>query len=164
MLISDFTPPLLDLSFPLFFPFVKQSPGLWRARLKKQKARAKPDRQPVSLGLESPMDVDPSVTIEHLEPDQSHGPVTSEAPNVTAALSRQTRILQRIPDAVAPEPSRAPLSKKVKEFFKLKPPTFDHADDPMEAKDWLIGIKRRLELVGCTDKEGLNIATFSSEA
>lgn len=106
------------------------------------------------------MDVDPSVNSKHLEPDQSPRPETLEAPNVTAALSCQTWIMQRIADAVAPEPSRAPLSKKVKEFFKLNPPTFDHADDPMEAKDWLIGIKRRLELVGCTDKEGLNIATF----
>jgi hypothetical protein len=42
----------------------------------------------------------------------------------------------------------------------LKPPTFDHADNPIEADDWLLGIKRRLELVKCTDKEGLNIATL----
>ena len=37
----------------------------------------------------------------------------------------------------------------------MKPPTFDHADNPIEADDWLRGIKRRLELVKCTDKEGL---------
>ena len=42
----------------------------------------------------------------------------------------------------------------------MKPPTFDHANNPIEVDDWLRGIERRLQLVKCTDKEGLNIATL----
>ena len=61
---------------------------------------------------------------------------------------------------MAPDPSHEPFIKKFKEFYKLKPPTFDHADNPIEADDWLRGIKRRLELVKCTDKEVLNIVTL----
>jgi len=61
---------------------------------------------------------------------------------------------------VAPNPSHEPFIKKFKEFYKLKPPTFDHADNPIEADDWVHGIKRRLELVKYTDKDGLNIATL----
>jgi len=61
---------------------------------------------------------------------------------------------------VAPDLSHEPFIKKFKDFYKLKPPTFDHADNPIEADDWLLGMKRRLELVKCTDKEGLNITTL----
>ena len=77
-----------------------------------------------------------------------------------AAIAHQTRILQKIADVVAPDPSYEPFIEKFKEFYKLKPPTFDHADNPIEADDWLRGIKRRLELVKCTDKEVLNIVTL----
>ena len=69
-------------------------------------------------------------------------------------------MLQKLANVGAPEPSRTPLSKKFKEFFKLKPPTFDHADNIIEADDWLHGIRRRLELVKSTDKEGVNIAIY----
>jgi hypothetical protein len=61
---------------------------------------------------------------------------------------------------VAPDLSHEPFIKKFKDFYKLKPPTFDHAESPIEADDWLHGMKRILELVKCTDKEGLNIATL----
>jgi len=128
--------------------------------LEKKKDRAKRARQPISsLSLESPMDVDPSVNLQHLEPDQSPRTKSTETPSLTTAIARQTRVLQRLVDAVAPEPSQTPLGKKLKEFFKLKPATFDHADNLIEVDDWLHGIKR-LELVKSTDKEGVNIATF----
>lgn len=121
----------------------------------------------MSLSLEKfrvdvhwPTSIDPGVTIEHPEPDQSPGTESTETPSLTIAIARQTRVLQRRVDAVAPEPPQTPLSKKLKEFFKLKPPTFDHVDNLIEADDWLRGIERRLELVKSTDKEGVNIATF----
>jgi len=106
------------------------------------------------------MDVDPGVNLRNPESDQSPRTEIPIAPSLTAVIAQQTHMLQKIVDAVAPEPSSKPFSQKVKEFFKLKPPTFDHADNPIDADDWLRGIKRRLELVKCTDKEGLNIATL----
>jgi hypothetical protein len=75
-------------------------------------------------------------------------------------MAQQTRILQKIANVVAPDPSHEPFIKKFKDFYKLKPPTFDHAENPIKADDWLLRMKRRLELVKCTDKEGMHIATL----
>jgi hypothetical protein len=50
-------------------------------------------------------------------------------------MARQTRILQKIAEAVAPDLSQEPFIKKFKDFYKLKPPTFDHANNPIEADD-----------------------------
>jgi hypothetical protein len=39
-------------------------------------------------------------------------------------------------------------------FLKLRPPTFDYADDdPIATKDWLREIEKKLDLTTCTDKE-----------
>jgi hypothetical protein len=81
------------------------------------------------------MDVDPGVNLEHLEPDQNPRPETLEAPSLTTSIAHQTHILQKIADAVPPDLSREPFIKKFKEFYKLKPPTFDHANNPIEVDD-----------------------------
>jgi hypothetical protein len=59
------------------------------------------------------MDVDPGVNLLHPEPDQSLRSETQEAPSLTTAMARQTRILQKIVEAVAPESSQEPFIKKV---------------------------------------------------
>jgi hypothetical protein len=46
------------------------------------------------------MDVDPGVYLLHPELDQSPRSETQEAPSLTAAMARQTRILQKIAEAV----------------------------------------------------------------
>lgn len=106
------------------------------------------------------MDINPGVTHEHPEPDQSPRPENTEALSLTTTIAHQTRVLHKLVDAIALEPSETPFFRKVKEFYKLNPPTFDHADNLIEADDWLHGIRRRLELVKSNDKEGVNIATF----
>ena len=81
------------------------------------------------------MDIDPSVNLQHPELDQSPRPETLEAPNLTVAIAHQTRTLQKIADVVARDPSHEPFIKKFKEFYKLKPPTFDHANNLIEVDD-----------------------------
>jgi hypothetical protein len=36
-------------------------------------------------------------------------------------MAQQTRIMQKIANAVAPDPSHEPFIKKFKDFYKLKP-------------------------------------------
>jgi hypothetical protein len=77
------------------YRFDDQMPVLRRiSRLEKKKAQAKWARQPFSsLSLESPMDVNPGVNLEHLEPDQNPRPETLEAPSLTTSIAHQTHIL-----------------------------------------------------------------------
>jgi hypothetical protein len=81
------------------------------------------------------MDVDPGVTHEHPEPNQSPKAESIEALSLTTTIACQTHVLQKLVNAVAPEPSETPFRNKVKEFYKLNPPTFDHADNLIEADD-----------------------------
>ena len=46
------------------------------------------------------MDIDPGVNLGHPESDQSPRLETLEEPSLTAAIAQQTRILQKIADAV----------------------------------------------------------------
>lgn len=62
-------------------------------------------------------------------------------------------------DAVAPEPSREVLQQEVWEVLQAEP-SLDHINNPIQADDYLRGIKRRLDLERCTNKEDLNPATF----
>jgi hypothetical protein len=39
------------------------------------------------------------------------------------------------------------------EFLRTHPTTFSQAKDPMEAKDWLKGVEKKLVITQCTDHE-----------
>jgi hypothetical protein len=44
-------------------------------------------------------------------------------------------------------------------FLKLRPPTFDIADDdPIAAEDWLREMEKKLDLTTCTDEECVEVA------
>jgi hypothetical protein len=44
-------------------------------------------------------------------------------------------------------------------FLKLRPPTFDCADDdPITAEDWLREMEKKLDLTTCTDEECVGVA------
>ena len=44
--------------------------------------------------------------------------------------------------------------------MRLHPPTFDSAeDDPLSADDWLRTITKKLNAIGTTDEEKVNLAT-----
>jgi hypothetical protein len=43
------------------------------------------------------------------------------------------------------------FQKKVENFNKLRPPTFDHSADPMDADNWLREIEKKLALTEITE-------------
>jgi hypothetical protein len=45
------------------------------------------------------------------------------------------------------------------EFLRTRPTTFSQAKDPMEAEDWLKGVKKKLVIAQCTDHEKALFAT-----
>jgi hypothetical protein len=50
------------------------------------------------------------------------------------------------------------FQKKVENFNKLRPPTFDHSTDPMDADNWLREIEKKLELTELTEEECVTLA------
>jgi hypothetical protein len=45
-------------------------------------------------------------------------------------------------------------------FLKLRPPTFDTADDdPITAEDWLHEMEKKLDLTTCTNEECVGVTT-----
>jgi hypothetical protein len=50
------------------------------------------------------------------------------------------------------------FQKKVENFNKLRPPTFDHSADPMDADNWLREIEKKLELNELTEEECVTMA------
>jgi hypothetical protein len=50
----------------------------------------------------------------------------------------------------APPP---PHQSRLVEFLRTRPTTFSQAKDPMEAKDWLKGVDKKLVIAQCTDRE-----------
>jgi hypothetical protein len=51
-----------------------------------------------------------------------------------------------------PQPQPPPRSRLGK-FLRTCPTTFSQAMDPMEAKDWLMGVEKKLVIAQCTDHE-----------
>jgi hypothetical protein len=53
----------------------------------------------------------------------------------------------------------SPPQFKLGEFLQTHPTTFSQAKDPMEAKDWLKGVEKKLVIAQCTDREKVLFAT-----
>jgi hypothetical protein len=49
------------------------------------------------------------------------------------------------------------LQKKVENFNKLRPSTFDHSTDPMDVHNWLREIEKKLELTELTKEECMTV-------
>nr|AAX96226.1 retrotransposon protein, putative, Ty3-gypsy sub-class [Oryza sativa Japonica Group]ABA92682.1 retrotransposon protein, putative, Ty3-gypsy subclass [Oryza sativa Japonica Group] len=52
-----------------------------------------------------------------------------------------------------------PPQSKLPEFLCVRPPTFSSTTNPMEAKDWLHAIEKKLNLLQCNDQEKVTFAT-----
>ena len=50
------------------------------------------------------------------------------------------------------------FQRKLEGFLKLRPPTFDSSEDPIDAEDWLSEIEKKLDLTTCIDEECVSIA------
>jgi hypothetical protein len=62
------------------------------------------------------------------------------------------------PNQQAPPPP-PPHRSHLAEFLQTCPTTFSQAKDPMEAKDWLKGVEKKLVIAQCTDREKVLFAT-----
>jgi hypothetical protein len=50
------------------------------------------------------------------------------------------------------------FQRKLDDFLKLRPPTFDYTDDdPIATEDWLREIEKKLDLTTCTDEECVGV-------
>ncbi|WVZ94461.1 hypothetical protein U9M48_040348 [Paspalum notatum var. saurae] len=56
------------------------------------------------------------------------------------------------------DPQTESLTQEIEGFIKLRAPTFDYTDDPIEAEDWLREIEKKLDLTTCTDEECVALA------
>jgi hypothetical protein len=56
-------------------------------------------------------------------------------------------------------PPPSPPQSRLGEFLRTHPTTFSQAKDPMEAKDWLKGVEKKLVIAQCTDREKVLFAT-----
>jgi hypothetical protein len=50
-------------------------------------------------------------------------------------------------------PPPPPHQSRFTEFPRTRPTTFSQAKDPMEAKDWLNGVEKKLMIAQCTDHD-----------
>jgi hypothetical protein len=55
-------------------------------------------------------------------------------------------------------PPPPPHQSHLAEFLRTRPTTFSQAKDPMEAKDWLKGVEKKLVIAQCTDHEKVSFA------
>jgi hypothetical protein len=89
-------------------------------------------------------------------------------PNLADVMVVQTQLMQMITHMLAQnnyKNHRAQhhnvqegFQKKVENFNKLRPPTFDNSADPMDAYNWLREIEKKLELTDFTEEECVTVA------
>ena len=104
-----------------------------------------------------PMDTDEN---NHLQ----EAPLPRE-PTIAEAMAAQTRLLQQLVEIVTQNQgtTQEGLRNRIESFIKLKAPTFDHSDDPLQAEDWLRLIEKKLDLTACTDEECVALAAHQLE-
>jgi hypothetical protein len=76
-------------------------------------------------------------------------------------LTTQTQLMQAMlqtlnnmqPNQQQVPPPAPPHQSHLAEFLRTRPTTFSQAKDPMDAEDWLKGVKKQLVITQCTDHE-----------
>jgi hypothetical protein len=86
-------------------------------------------------------------------------------------MALQTQLMQRMAEAMEHRgnggnrvaPQDEDLTRKIESFIRLKAPTFNYSDDPLEAHGWLRVIETKLDLTVCSDEECVAIAAHQLE-
>jgi hypothetical protein len=89
-----------------------------------------------------------------------------QPPNMAEVMATQTQLLQRMAESMLQGNQQGhrqghqgeDLQRKIERFIRLKAPTFDYSDDPLEADDWLKVIETKLDLTDCSDEECVALA------
>jgi hypothetical protein len=76
--------------------------------------------------------------------------------NLEQLLTTQNQLMQAMPQTLN---NMQPHQSRLAEFLRTHPTTFSQAKDPMNAKDWLKGVEKKLVIAQCTDREKVLFAS-----
>jgi hypothetical protein len=79
--------------------------------------------------------------------------------DLVAIMAQQTRLLQALVyDRQGRRENVRGPEARLSEFMKFRPPTFDHAEDPLEANDWLREINKKLDIIQARGRDRVLLA------
>ncbi|XP_062206155.1 uncharacterized protein LOC133908039 [Phragmites australis] len=100
----------------------------------------------------------PSEEVHQSRPSSQGTPLPPPSENdLVAVMANQTRLLEALAQTGINNQGYGPQNKMA-EFMRIKPPTFDSTDDPLEADDWLRAITKNLKVINCEGQERVNLA------
>ena len=68
--------------------------------------------------------------------------------DLVVVMAQQTRLLQALVQDQHGRRENVPGPEaRLSEFMKFRPPTFDHAEDPLKADDWIHEINKKLDII-----------------
>jgi hypothetical protein len=95
------------------------------------------------------------------EDNDNNNAIPPPPPTLEQVLIMQAQMLQTMQQTIANmqqvqghQPTPQPQQRdKLRELQWTKPLTFSHSGEPMDADDWLKTIKKKLQVVHCTNRE-----------
>jgi hypothetical protein len=87
------------------------------------------------------------------EGSETHLPAPLELPlDLAQVLANQTRLIEVLTRSLENQrPGGGRPQDRIREFLRLKPPTFAGSSNPLDVDDWLHTIKRKLEAIRCPE-------------
>jgi hypothetical protein len=96
--------------------------------------------------------------------DQANNANSNNNANLEQLITTQNQLMQAVlqtlnnmqpnqqvhQQQVPPPPP--PHQSRLAEFLRTRPTTFSQAKDPMDAKDWLKGVEKKLLIAQCSDR------------
>jgi hypothetical protein len=115
------------------------------------------------IGARTPLGIEGEVGGEESE---THLPAPPELPlDLAQVLANQTRLIDVLTRSLENQrPTRGRPQDRMREFLRLKPPTFVGSSNPLDADDWLRIVKSKLEAIGCPENQHVHLAGHHSPA
>jgi hypothetical protein len=94
------------------------------------------------------------------EGSETHLPAPLELPlDLAQVLANQTRLIEVLTRSLENQrPNGERPHDRMRDFLRLKPPTFAGSSNPLDADDWLCTIKRKLEAIECPKNQCVILA------
>jgi hypothetical protein len=94
------------------------------------------------------------------EGSETHLPTPQELPlDLAQVLANQTRLIEVLARSLENKrPNGGRPQDRMGDFLRLKPPTFAGSSNPLDANDWLLMIKRKLEAIGFPKNQHVHLA------
>ena len=79
--------------------------------------------------------------------------------DLVAVMAQQNRLLQAlVQDRQGCRDNVRELEAQLSEFMKFRPPTFEHAEDPLKADDWLREINKKFDIIHARGRDRVILA------